>query len=387
MTNKYDIATAMSSIMASPRHQAVFAKPQPQFTKTAADKSKSDSAVKDCVDYCKKEMKDAGCGGSVKASGDKCVISCPDAKVTKKCKAYCKKKGVECEAKEPKAKESKAPKAKESKQSKASRYHTCVMGLAKISEYLDDAGLSKEATYALLALDGLVRNAMPSGDDGDCGMAKDKKKGKKGKLPAFLDKDKDGEVDDKFKSKKNDKDEDDEDEEEDDEDEDDCGSDMMDADDYDSDDIKVAPAPKEYTPGLETYLQGLGFEHGLEPPVEDSDLSGIAQNWAAELDEEDLHPDNSPMARMMRERDLRSRMDDDMEGASDEDEDPGEDPGSFMMEGEEGDEPDIMGMIDDTLGDWEPPVVGTRAIAKKKLTSLQKVALELRKARRGVRPF
>ena len=38
MSTKFDIATAMNSIMASSTHQAIFAKPTPQFSKTAASK-------------------------------------------------------------------------------------------------------------------------------------------------------------------------------------------------------------------------------------------------------------------------------------------------------------------------------------------------------------
>ena len=42
MANKYDIASSMDSIISSPSYQAVFARPQPVFTKTAAKKEDDD---------------------------------------------------------------------------------------------------------------------------------------------------------------------------------------------------------------------------------------------------------------------------------------------------------------------------------------------------------
>lgn len=153
MTTKFDIAASMNGIMKSPDYQAVFSKPQPQFNKTAAkkDDKKDGDKLKDCVAECKKIMKEIGCKGSVKASDDKCVITCDDKGAIKKCKAVCKKHGVPCEVKEPKSK-------------KASQYHACVMGLAKISEALDKMGLAKESAHAIIALDGLVKAAQSTGE-------------------------------------------------------------------------------------------------------------------------------------------------------------------------------------------------------------------------------
>jgi hypothetical protein len=449
MTNKYDIATAMNSIMASPRHQAVFAKPQPQFTKTAADKNENGDKVKDAVAACKKVMKDMKCGGSVKASGDTVVITCSDKDAVKKCKALCKKHGVKCEVKEP-------------KQSKASRYHACVMGLAKISEYLDDAGLSKEAAYTLLALDGLVRNAMPSGDDGDCGMAKDKKTTHKHELAKHTHEDDDdpechvhkGKGKTKNLSEKEEKEigkkkfpfnKDDED----DEDDDDCGSmvpkqaqTMYMPTDYMTPQgwttgpatgpgaARMAPTPAPATPAIAPKLHPLdpgldipdSFLNSTDPndplnpwmgtPPDPATINAIFKarkayraaggddsfadthdifqapaskgdkpNWEEHIDTMGMKPHNLPLQLKDElglydfdleedgEGDLRSRMDDE--------EDEEDDSSSFLM-----------GLIDEELEGFEAPEFGTKAIARKNLTSLQKVALELRKARRGVRrPF
>jgi hypothetical protein len=111
---------------------------------------------------------------------------------------------------------------------------------------------------------------------------------------------------------------------------------------------------------------GEGLEEGMDYLGADPLDFPLGEQWLAELDEEELDPKNSPMALMKRkkEQDLRSRMDSE------------EDAGSYLTS-----------LIDEELEGEDFPETGTEAVASKKLTSLQKVALELRKARRGIRPF
>lgn len=170
MAQKYDIAAGMSSIMSSDTHRSIFARPTPGMTKTAAKKEDDGNKdnkgdAKTCAAECRKIMKEMECGGTAKASGDKCVIMCDDKAAIRKCKAKCKKMGVECEVK---------PMKKAMTQAAMNKYQACVYGLAKISETLDNAGFEKGATLALLALDSLVKDAQCS-DDGEKEDKKDKK--------------------------------------------------------------------------------------------------------------------------------------------------------------------------------------------------------------------
>jgi len=131
MSTKFDIATSMNSILGSHEHQTIFAKPVPQFTKTAA-KKKGEKCPKCKCDPCE-------------------------------CDKIEKEKKKEEKEKE-KAKAEKA-KAKKPAKKKASQYETCVIGLAKISEMLDSVGLAKASSYTLLALDQLVSRAQTMPDN------------------------------------------------------------------------------------------------------------------------------------------------------------------------------------------------------------------------------
>ena len=177
MANKYDIASSMDSIISSPSYQAVFARPQPVFTKTAAKKEDDDDKAK-AKEKADKEKEKAK----------------KEAEKEKAEKAKAKEKADKEKAK------AKADKAK-AKAKKMSHYQACVVGLAKISETLDNAGLEKAAALTLLALDSLVANAEENAELVDSCAAKDGKK-------------KDKEEEDK------DKEEDEEDEEEEEEEED-----------------------------------------------------------------------------------------------------------------------------------------------------------------------
>lgn len=152
MSTKFDIATAMNSIMASSTHQAIFAKPTPQFSKTAASKEDEKAKAekeKEKERIAKEKEKAAKEKEKEKAKADK-----------EKAKAKADKEKAKAKADKEKAK---AKAAKEKAKKKAgldiSKFQSCVAGLAKISEVLDDGGLSKAASLALLALDSLVSHA------------------------------------------------------------------------------------------------------------------------------------------------------------------------------------------------------------------------------------
>src|SRR5271157_4156510 len=132
MANKYDIASSMNSIISSPGYQTIFTKPQPVFTKTAANKEDDDKA-------------------KAKAKADK-----EKEKAKKEAE---KEKAEKAKAKEKADKVKAKAKADKAKAKKMSHYQACVVGLAKISETLDNAGLEKAASLTLLALNSLVANA------------------------------------------------------------------------------------------------------------------------------------------------------------------------------------------------------------------------------------
>lgn len=113
---KFDIASTMNGIMSDPGYQSV-------FLKTAAKKEdKKDDKKTD-----KKDKKEDKCGKN---------CDCKECKKDKKDK-----------------KDDKKPVKKKSD------YEMCFLGLSKISEMLDDAGLEKAATYALMSLNSLVKSA------------------------------------------------------------------------------------------------------------------------------------------------------------------------------------------------------------------------------------
>lgn len=115
--SKFDIASTMNGIMSDPGYQSV-------FLKTAAKKEDKKDDKKD-----KKE--------------EKCGKNC-DCKKCKKDK-----------------KDDKKPVKKKS------AYEACFLGLSKISEMLDDAGLEKAASYALMSLESLVKSAEEVCEDTD----------------------------------------------------------------------------------------------------------------------------------------------------------------------------------------------------------------------------
>jgi hypothetical protein len=165
--SKNDIASTMNSIMSSPKYQAV-------FTKTAA----------------KKEEK-CPC----KEKGDKCKDKCKD-------KDKGKDKG----------------KGKDPKKKGLNPFQKCVAGLASISKTLDDAKFEKAATYAVLALDALVKQAEE--ECANCGTVptdvlsvKDKPEKKEDEE----DEDEDEEDEEEDTEKKDDEEEDEEDEKDEDE--------------------------------------------------------------------------------------------------------------------------------------------------------------------------
>jgi hypothetical protein len=175
-TNKYDIASAMNGIISDPVNQSIFSRPQP-LTKTAAKKD-------DTADKAKAEKEKA----KEKAA---------------------KEKEKERAAKE-KAKEQ-AAKAKAKKKA-STKYEACVIGLCKISEMLDEAGLSKSSSYALLALNDLISTAAKKKEEKEekaKGKKDEKGKGKKEepkdekakgkKAPPFMKKDEKGDKDKKVK--------------------------------------------------------------------------------------------------------------------------------------------------------------------------------------------
>ena len=155
--SKFDIAAAMNGIITSPAHQSIFAKPEPQFTKTAAAKKDDDKAKAD------KEKAKA------KAEAEK--------EKEKAAKEKAKEKAEKEKAKE-KAEKEKA-KAKAAKKKAMTKYESCIYNLYKASEILDEAGLSKASALALLALDDLVKTAAKKKEEKEKG--KDKKEDAKKK--------------------------------------------------------------------------------------------------------------------------------------------------------------------------------------------------------------
>jgi hypothetical protein len=166
--SKNDIASTMNSIMSSQQHRDIFSK---GITKTAAKKD------------------------------EKCPCKCNGDKDKCKCKKDCKCKD------------------KGSKKGKKglNTFQACVAGLANISKTLDDAKFEKAATYAVLALDALVKQAEE--ECADCGSvtddvlsAKDKPEKKEDKEDKEDKKDEE-EEDDEDEDEGDNKDEDSEDEE------------------------------------------------------------------------------------------------------------------------------------------------------------------------------
>ncbi|MCK9567738.1 hypothetical protein M0R72_02160 [Candidatus Pacearchaeota archaeon] len=148
--SKFDIATEMNGIIASPVYQNIFAKPQ--LTKTAAAKD---------ADKAKAEKEKA------KAKADK------EKEAEKAAKEKAKEKADKEKAKE-KAEKEKA-KAKATKKKAMTKYESCIYSLCKASEILDEAGLGKASSYALLALDDLIKTAAKKKEEKEKGKGKDKK--------------------------------------------------------------------------------------------------------------------------------------------------------------------------------------------------------------------
>jgi len=178
--SKFDIATEMNSIMAGPVFQTIYAKPQPQFEKTAA-KKEDDKKAKEKAE---------------------------------KEKAAAKEKAEKEKAKEKAEKEKAKAKAEKAKAKKKAmtKYEACVKNLCVASEILDEAGLSKASAFTLLALNSLVTTAAKKKEE-----AKGKKDKKDEKKPEKKDDKKDkndakgppaflkGKKDDKKPEKKDDK--------------------------------------------------------------------------------------------------------------------------------------------------------------------------------------
>lgn len=325
---KYDIASSMNGIINSPSYQAVFTKPQ--FSKTAAKKDKEDEKKtkdksektdeKGKTDKKEDKSKDKEKGKSEKSDPKKNDKS--DVKDGKKEKEKCKekdKKGKPCK--------------------KASQYQACVMGLAKISELLDDVGLEKEATYTLLALNGLVKSAQYTvTDDGDNSIVEFDSK-KPDVIHSYPDELMPYENAENInfnsikpdiitmKNKFND-------------------TDNIDDEDCDSNDIFTIPATKGDKGGMEEALETLELEEPMEFP--------LGEQWLAELDEEALDPKNSPMAKMMKL--LKEKKEKDKEKEEEE---------SFLK-------PDEESEYEDEDEDFE-------STAGLKFNSLQKLAKELKK--------
>ncbi len=330
---KYDIAASMNGIMTSPSYQAVFTKPS--FNKTAAKKEEKDTKGdkdEDKKSKGKSEKTEEKGKDKVEKKDDKGKkAEKPEAKKGDKDKSDVKdgKKEKKEEKKEEKGKKDKKD-AKGKCCKKASQYQACVMGLAKISELLDDVGLEKSATYALLALNGLVKAAQYTvSDDGKHVIFEPEKitaTPAPPVTPAPQPKSSENSVDDGC-------------------DEDDCG-------DTDANDVYSVPASKFEGEGGEEAIGHLGGE-----PIE----FPLGEQWLAELDEEELDPKNSPMARMMKlleEKKEKKKPEAIEEAVMDDD---GED---ALMEDEE-----------------LPESFEFKSTAGKKLTSLQKLALEIQETR------
>ncbi len=361
---KYDIATSMNGIMSSASYQAVFAKPQ--LSKTAAKKDEKDEDKKPKGKPEKVEEK--GKGKPEKKEEKK------DDKVKSKSEKSDKKadKGDVKDGKKDK-KEEKKDKKEEKKGKcckKASQYQACVMGLARISELLDDVGLEKEAAYTILALNGLVKSAQYTVSGDEVSFEPDTIMGKSSAPAKLHPLDPGLETPDEFLASIDPNDplnpylgqspdlatvnqiiaqrkayraanpsvnaaDDGEGECE----EDDCG-------DFDANDLFSIPASKSEDEGGEEAIEFLGSGDALEFP--------LGEQWLAELDEEELDPKNSPMARMM-------KLLEEKKNKSEENE---EDDEEALMES---DEPELEELIE--------------SVAGKKLTSLQKLALELKETR------
>jgi len=124
MSNKFDIATSMDSLLSSPAYQA-------HFQKTAAKKEEK-----------KEEKKDK---------------KVPEPKTVKK-----------------PVKDEKPVKGEKPKKKAMTQYEACIVGLANISEVLDNAGFSNAAALALLSLNSLVKTAAKKKEEKE-----EKKPGKK----------------------------------------------------------------------------------------------------------------------------------------------------------------------------------------------------------------
>jgi hypothetical protein len=157
--SKFDSAKEMNSIISGPVYQNIFAKPQ--LTKTAA--AKDDDKAK-----AEKEK--------VKAKAEK------EKEAEKAAKEKAKEKAEKEKAKEKAEKEKAKEKAdKEKAKAKATKkamtkYEACIYSLCKASEILDEAGLGTASSYALLALDDLVKTAAKKKEEKEKGKGKDKKK-------------------------------------------------------------------------------------------------------------------------------------------------------------------------------------------------------------------
>jgi hypothetical protein len=157
--SKFDIATEMNSIITSPGNQSIFARPEPQFAKTAANKED---------DKAKAEKEKA----KVKAEAEKAKAKAEAEKAKEKAAKEKAKEKAEKEKAKEKADKEKA-KAKATKKKAMTKYESCVYSLCKASEILDEAGLGKASALTLLALDNLVKTAAKKKEDG---KGKDKKK-------------------------------------------------------------------------------------------------------------------------------------------------------------------------------------------------------------------
>lgn len=387
---KYDIAASMNGIMTSPSYQAVFTKPS--FNKTAAKKEEKDTKGdkdEDKKSKGKSEKTEEKGKDKVEKKDDKGKkAEKPEAKKGDKDKSDVKD-GKKEEKKEEKGKKDKKD-AKGKCCKKASQYQACVMGLAKISELLDDVGLEKAATHTLLALDSLVKSAQYTVSGDEVVFEPETITGKEpgvvsftpdtitAQAPKLHPLDPGLETPDEFLSSIDPNDPlnpylgqapdaatvnqiiaqrnayraanpsvnaaDDG--------ENDC--DMGDCGDTDANDVYSVPASKLEGEGGEEAIEHLGGE-----PIE----FPLGEQWLAELDEEELDPKNSPMARMMKL--LKEKKENEEPEAVEEAVIDGDDDGEdALMEEEE-----------------VPEYFEFRSMAGKKLTSLQKLALEIQETR------
>jgi hypothetical protein len=289
------IAAEMASIMDSKEYKNIFAKPTPQFQKTAAKKDegkddKKGAKAKDKAKACAK-CKGKPCKCDTKAK----------AKKGKKC-SKCGKKCIEC-------------KCKGCKECKVANLRTSINGLAKISEMLEELGLEKSAANTIIALDYLIKEAQQQ-----ISLPEQKIEGSGGldipKMPAAIkdvkppgsaaadcnddddeDEDDEDEEDEKKKAKK-DKKKDDEDEDDEDDDEDDKKK--KDEDDEDEDDVDDLEAKLEAELGEDGDEEEDFDLEELEPEAEqgfkgfedeDKDLpEDEDEDWMEEEKEEKHHP-------------------------------------------------------------------------------------------------